>query len=384
MNLTENGEPKTIILIVDDEPSIRMGLSAAIARLGYKVISAENGSDAILKAKENLPDLIISDVMMPVLNGFEMKQQMSADPELSSIPFIFLSARTAVRDRVAGIRGGADDYITKPFDVEELSARIEAILRRVRVEQDQGREQAQHIRQEEMEKLRRELMQNFHHEIRTPLSNVMMSLEMVVNRKFTSSDEQNEFIRIAHSSTDRLESLVSDIILLTDLDQGELNRVRQTVDAELHILNPVKRRLVRYESKALNFVPMFTVSSTIKAPRREFTQAIVHLMDNAFKFSPEHGTVVLKLKSTMHGGAIITIEDLGIGIPVALREKVFERYYQISQGDTREHQGLGVGLTIARAVFRALGGDVTILDSARGCCVQAVLPDVKPDDITYG
>ena len=108
-------ENKTTILVVDDEPAIRMGLAAAIGRRGYRVITAENGSEGIRKAKENLPDLIVSDVMMPAIDGFEMHKQMSADPQLASIPFIFLTARTGVEDRISGIRDGADDYIAKPF-----------------------------------------------------------------------------------------------------------------------------------------------------------------------------------------------------------------------------------------------------------------------------
>lgn len=384
MNFEPGKDLSTSILIVEDETAIRMGLSAALTRLGYRVITAENGKDAIQKAGENHPDLIISDVLMPVLDGFEMKKKLSADPALASIPLIYLTARTAVEDRVIGIRGGADDYVTKPFDVEELTARVEAVLRRVRRERRLGHEQAREFDHEDLEKLRRELMQNFHHEVRTPLSNVMMFLEIVATHKFESIEEQKEFVRIARSSGDRLESLISDIILLTDLDQDSINNIRQPINPEIHLLQPILRRIARYEPKKIHFMPILSISNEIKAPRQEFPRAVLHLVDNALKFSPDEGTVILKITSGEKGGATITIEDQGPGIPVALREKAFERYYQISQGVTREHQGLGLGLMIARAVFRSLGGDVKILDSAQGCCVQAILPDLSTDDITYG
>jgi signal transduction histidine kinase len=322
--------------------------------------------------------------MMPDLNGFEMKQQMSADPVLASIPFIFLTARTGNEDRVSGIRGGADDYVTKPFVTEELMARIEAVLRRVETEQERGREQMKQSAQTEMEKLRREVLQNFSHEVRTPLGNVMMSLDVVINNKFKSPEEQDEFLRIAHSSADRLETLISDIILLSDIDQNNLNLMRQTIDVEHHILTPIKRRLARYQPKELNFVHDINLTGVIKAPRREFAQSLVHLVDNAFKFSPQRGTVTLVINPTENGGAVITVQDEGVGIPADLREKVFERFYQISQGDDREFQGLGVGLTIARVVFSGLGGTVKILDSQQGCHVLATLPDLRPEDISYG
>ncbi|MBI3169692.1 MAG: response regulator [Chloroflexi bacterium] len=384
MNFESGRDLSTIILIVEDEAAIRMGLSAAMTRQGYRVITAENGKDALQKAGEYHPDLIISDILMPVLDGFEMKKKLSADPALAPIPLIYLTARTAVEDRVIGIRGGADDYVTKPFDVEELTARVEAVLRRVRRERKLGHEQAREFDHEDLEKLRRELMQNFHHEVRTPLSNVMMFLEIVATHKFETLEEQKEFVRIAHSSGERLESLISDIILLTDLDQGSINNIRQPIHPEVHILQPIRRRITRYDTKTIHFVPILSISNEMKAPRQEFPRAILHLVDNALKFSPNEGTVILKITSGEKGGATITIEDQGPGIPVALREKVFERYYQISQGATREHQGLGLGLPIARAVFRSMGGDVKILDSAQGCCVQAILPDLSTEDLAYG
>ncbi|NWF63807.1 MAG: hybrid sensor histidine kinase/response regulator [Chloroflexi bacterium] len=382
MNVEPGKDLKTILLIVEDEASIRMGLSAAMSRRGYRVITAENGRDAIYKAEENHPDLIISDVMMPVVDGFEMKKLLNANPALASIPLIYLTARTTLADRLTGIRGGGDDYIVKPFEVEELAARVEAVLRRTHAERIRRHKQPGEFGQDDLEKLRRELMQNFHHELRTPLNNVMMFLEIVATHKFDKPEDQQEFIRIARSSGERLESLVSDIILLTDLDQGVINTMRQPINPDIHILQPIQRRLARYEEKSLKFVPLFSLEHEIKAPRHEFARAVLHLVDNAFKFSPKDGTVILKINSMGNGGAIIIIEDTGNGIPVALREKVFERYYQISQGATRAYEGLGLGLAIARSVFRMAGGDVKILDSAKGCCVQATLPEPGDGDVT--
>jgi DNA-binding response OmpR family regulator len=263
-------ENQKTILVIDDEPAIRAGLAATLGRRGYAVITAMNGDDGYLKAKQTPPDLIISDVMMPALDGLAMKEQMSEDPQLASIPFIFLTARAGCEERVSGIRSGADDYITKPFVTEELIARIEAILRRVKTEQERVGEQTKQAVQEQMEKLSREVLQNFSHELRTPLGNVMMSLDMVVNRKFATPEEQAEFIRIAYSSADRLESLIADIILLSDIDQNRLNTLRQPIDVENNILVPVTRRLERYKSKDLQFVHDLDLNGVIHAPRREF------------------------------------------------------------------------------------------------------------------
>jgi signal transduction histidine kinase len=371
------------ILVIDDEPALRVGLAALIKRQGYEVITACDGYDGLKKAKDALPALILSDVMMPPPNGFEVRRLMSQDPQLASIPFIFLTARTDSVDRVNGIRGGADDYITKPYVPDELLARIEAVLRRVEMEQARGREQMEAIAQQNVERLKHEILQNFQHELRTPLTSIIMPLEFVMNNKFETPEEQIRFVRIALSSLDRLESLVNDFILLTNLDQGGLNTIRQMIDVENHILTPVRKRMERYKSKNLEFIQDITVQNAITAPRFEFVRALVHLVDNALKFSPQNGKVKLTVESGLDGGAVITVQNEGPGIPVELQEKVFERYYQISNGDTRTHEGLGVGLPIARGVFESVGGSVSILNSSDGCCVQAILPDRKPEDIVY-
>jgi signal transduction histidine kinase len=371
------------ILIIDDEPALRLGLAATIKRQGYQVFTACDGKDGLQKAKECLPDLILSDVMMPPPNGFELRRLMEQDPQLASVPFIFLTARTGVDDRVNGIRDGADDYITKPFETEELLARLEAVLRRVRREQERGREEMRASARQDMEKLKQEILQNFHHEMRTPLTNIIMPLELVVNKRFEDPEEQIQFIRMALSSVDRLESLVTDFILLTNIDHGNLNTIRQWIDPKNHIILPMEKRLARYREKHLDFAYEISGRGEIAAPRREFTHALMHLLDNAFKFTPASGQVRLFIAIGADGGAVLTVENEGISIPEDLREKVFERYFQISQGDNREYEGLGVGLFIAREIFRTLGGNVVLLETPGGCRIQATLPDRTSEDMSY-
>jgi signal transduction histidine kinase len=373
-----------LILIVDDDPGLLMGVSATIKKHGYQVVSAEDGNDGFEKAKKILPDLILSDVMMPPPNGFELRKMMSFDPQLSSVPFIFLTARSDVNDKVNAISEGADDYITKPFVVYELIARIGAVLRRVKVARESGMEQAKAIADADLERVRQEILQNFQHELRTPLSNIMMPLQLAISNKFTDAQEQSRFLNMALSSANRLESLTTDLVILSNIDQGNLNSIRQPIDPNLDIRAAVTRRLARYADKGLDFTMDIQGHGKIFAPRREFTHALVHLVDNAFKFTSRNGKVYLRVSVTGNGGAILDVFDNGSGIPSHLREKVFERFYQTSQGDARKFEGMGVGLSLARAVFQHIKGDVRIMESSRGCHVQAVLPDLHPGDVTYG
>ncbi len=126
--LTFTKRPK--VLLIDDELSLLTVLSNILKRSGYDVITAANGNKGIDQAKQQLPDIIICDVMMPFPNGFRVRETLSENPETASIPFIFLTARTAKGDTIYALKSGADDYITKPFDRGELLARIEAVLRR--------------------------------------------------------------------------------------------------------------------------------------------------------------------------------------------------------------------------------------------------------------
>ncbi|MBI5963076.1 MAG: response regulator [Chloroflexi bacterium] len=373
-----------VILVIDDEPAIRLGLVVAIRRHGFQVIEAVDGRDGLQKARQHLPDVIVSDVMMPPPDGFELKRLLNADSATSSIPFIFLTARSGKDDRLAGIRDGADDYIAKPFGMEELLARLDGLLRRIQTERKHGRDQMAEIARQDMERLRAEILQNFQHELRTPLMNIITPLELAVNHKFSDPELQSNFLRTALSNVDKLESLVTDIIILSNLDLGNLNSIRQSIDLNVHILSPVYKRFERYNSKGLKFTHQITGGEEIKAARREFTQSVLHLVDNAFKFSPQNGRVHMGISTGSNGGVKIAVSDEGPGIPLELREKVFEKFYQISQGDTRQHDGLGVGLTIARAAFRHHGGDVKIVDTPRGCMVLAELPDLRPEDIVYG
>lgn len=379
-----NNRTSPLILVIDDESAIRLGVASAIRRHGYETVVAENGEKGLEAAKCHTPDLIISDVMMPPPNGFELKRIIASDPALANIPFIFLTARSGLNDRISAFEDGADDFVPKPFAIQELLARVDALLRRVKESYNRGSEDSKKIAQQNLERLQNEILRNFQHEFRTPITNIMLPLQLALRNKFDNPSEQSQFIEAALSNVDRLNSLVSDIMTLSNIDHGTQNTVRQTIDTQTHIITPIKNKLARYSNKQLAFSHCLNIQGEIKMPRHEFTQAIVHLADNAFKFSPEHGKVTLAVSTDPAGATTITIFNEGDGIPEEEQEKVFERFYQISHGDSRKHEGLGVGLTIARAVFQQLGGYVTFQKTHTGFVVEAFAPGIQPGDIVYG
>ena len=372
-------QPKTILLI-DDEKTLLFGLSVMVKKAGFNVLTANNGTDALRLAKTEQPDLIVSDVTMPPPNGFELRAIFSSDPDLSSIPFIFLTSHGSKSDKLRGLRSGADDYVTKPVSYEELVARIQAVLRRVALE----RRQERNLMQGEIKELREQILGNVTLELRSPLSLVLQTLEMSLMDRFSQDrQKQKKFIQAALNNAYRLEKMIEDLIALIQMDQGTVNNFRQVLSIERDFYPLVKFYRKRYAKRRFRMTARVVPGVVIYASQGGFKHAVGHLIDNACKFSPEKGHIDISLTRNGQGGCILTITDRGRGIPLELHEKVFERFYQINQPDTLNNEGLGLGLTIARAFARGLGGDVVLIEQKKGCQVQMTLPPPERSSNTF-
>jgi signal transduction histidine kinase len=207
---------------------------------------------------------------------------------------------------------------------------------------------------------------------------ILASLEAIMEDKFaTDQPEQINFLRLALEGAHNLHGLLEDVLMLASLDQGKGKPFRRhPIDLKYHFTEPVHQKVrQQYGDKNLQLLLKVEEALHFSAPLPEFVQAIRHLVDNACKFSPPNGRIGLKLAANGAGGAILTIfNEAGPVIPPELREKVFERYYQVGQGQSRPYNGLGVGLTLARAIARSIGGDVLILNTDHGCMVQMTIP----------
>jgi signal transduction histidine kinase len=363
------------LLVIDDDLPMLMALRTLLERSGYQVTACDNSLNAIKMAEETQPDLIVCDVMMPLMDGFRVRETLATNPLTNSIPFLFLSARASQTDKLRGLEGSADDYITKPFDPRELVARINAVFRR----QDQDRQEIEREMSDQIERIQNEISHNISHELRTPMTQILMALDMVLRDKYDNPEDMRWFVETALSQSHRLNGLIDDLTFLSNHDMGRAFVLRQKVDIKNDFALVVSMRQEMYKDKNLRVEVMAADNMVIHAPRREFRQAVSHLLDNSLKFSLPMTSVLVELAANGKGGCILTVTDYGPGIPSELHEKVFERYYQISQGDTRSHGGLGVGLTITRMIARSLGGDVVILPSSRGTRVQMVLPPAPLD-----
>lgn len=363
----------TDILMIDDDPSLLRMVEYNLKEHGYTVHTATNGQEGLIQVEENLPDLIILDVMMPGMDGWETCRRIR---ETFAVPIIMLTAKGEENDIVQGLGLGADEYITKPFSVKELLARVSAMLRRVELSRQKGLDEAE----KQMEELLQAISRNVSHELRTPLTIILTSLNLALMDRFAGDVEaQQQFIQQSLDSTHRLHSLIDDLIVMSTLERGEIEIIRQVIRPKYDFHKPVEQCLQRWRKRLLDVHITVEPDVTIHAPRNRFKQATVHLVDNACKFSLEQGRVDVQLAANGEGGCVLTVTDQGPGVPIELREKVFERYFQASQGNARLYEGLGVGLTIARAFARSLGGDVVILDSDTGCRVRMTISPAPAD-----
>ncbi len=359
------------MLLIDDDSKLLFGLKAIMAKQGYDVLSTVDGNEGIRLAREHHPDIIICDVMMPKPDGFGIKRHLAGNEKTADIPFIFLTARTFTADKIAGLQLGADDYVSKPFNSDELASRVEAILRRNEIGHQRGLREME----EKFEQMRRGISTNLAHELRTPLTVITANLEMAMKEKFKGrAEDMNWYMENILASAQKLSRLTEDMILLNDMDQGSISSTRIPINLNDYFLKPLRDVRSRYEPKRLAVQVSIQEDMMVYASDNEFARAVFHLADNACKFSPDGSQIFIQLRRNGFGGCLLSIENEGSFISEELREKVFERYYQIEHGNDSPYEGLGIGLTIVRAIAEACGGSAVVKDSTIGCRVLLTLP----------
>ncbi|NJN92605.1 MAG: response regulator [Anaerolineales bacterium] len=207
MNNSTNSQPATVA-VIDDAKEVLLHLTLILKRAGYRVVTAVNGREGLSLIQNEHPDIILCDIMMPPPNGFEVRKTLMRDPVTAAIPFIFLTARSAQVDKLTGIECGADDYITKPFDTQELLARIHALLRRTALSRQQGLAEAK----AEIDRLGLTIFDKTSQEFRPLLDRVLAALTLTLTERFAGNPrQQKRFVQIALDSAYRLHALVQEM-----------------------------------------------------------------------------------------------------------------------------------------------------------------------------
>jgi len=341
------------ILLIDDEPNLLLALSAYLRESNYDVVAVSSGEKGLATLRDWQPDVIICDIMMPGMDGLDVRRALEKDPRHRDTPFIFLTAKGQLDDRLAGLRSGADDYLVKPFEPIELEARVESLLRRVA--------RAHAAAAQDVEALKESILTTVTHELRSPVAVVRSTLELALEGAFGDDVEKEHlFLLQALKSTRTLQRLIDDLLLMAALDSGDLELLLEPVTIA-HLLRLVQAGVWRVEATDDRLIvhQPEPLDLTVCADRRYLQAAVGHLVDNAFKFSVA-APVEIWAKAE-NDGVAITVTDQGEGIAAEHLPHIFDRFYQVDMSPTRAHEGLGCGLYLVQALVEAHGGHVKVL-----------------------
>jgi two-component system sensor histidine kinase/response regulator len=343
------------ILVIEDEEFARENLIDLLDLEGHLVFSAENGYRGVELAQEHLPDLIICDIQMPAMDGYQVLSTLRENPSTSTIPFIFLTAKTSHNDLRAGMSLGADDYLTKPYTLDEV---LQAVATRLEKQaMIAGRYEGR------MDELRQNVAQMLPHELRTPLTLILgySSLLFQSDGEMAPLEVKEIAENILHAG-ERLERLIQKFLLYTELAlNAQQSAQKQIADEDLmeipfsHVENMAQQKALEVNREGDLQMELPDGSLQINSPH--LLMMLEELLENAFKFSASGTPVQLACKREK-GAYVVTITNQGRGMTP---EQIAQAgAYTQFERKRHEQQGQGLGLTIARLATERLGGTFSI------------------------
>ncbi|MFQ5401392.1 MAG: response regulator [Anaerolineae bacterium] len=358
--------PSATILLVEDDPSMLDGMCDLLQTfdVGFdtQIITATDGKEGLRAVASVIPDLIISDVMMPHVDGYEFLKAVRRNPAWVHIPFIFLTAKGEQEDIHAGKVSGADLYITKPFRTKQFLELIESQLNKART--------LNATRQRDVDSLKKSILQILNHEFRTPLTYVTAYYEMLADSMDRMGEDQDfqEYLHGIQAGCIRLTRLIEDLILVIELRTGEAAVVHErNIQPIHHLADLLQETVQQYEEQHelynihIHLAVDEHLPPVLGDPKRLPT-VFRHLLDNAVKFTHNHQHTDGRIQITLlaAGDEVrIVFQDEGIGFPPHLKDKIFDLFYQYNR-DTLEQQGAGIGLAIVQGLVELHQGSVEV------------------------
>jgi signal transduction histidine kinase len=346
------------ILVIDDEEMMREAVKAVLESEGYTVLESSNGEDGLQAAVQRVPDLVLCDIEMPGLSGFDVLHMFRENPITAVVPFVFLSGRSKTTDRRKGMQLGADDFLTKPFDSKELLATVNTRLLR--------REQEIVHAEKKLEKLRLNISTSVPHELRTPLTGILGFAQILKEQATSSSPEElSEIADHILGSATRLQITLEKFwtyaeIMFLSLDGASRKSLKRETfpraDSLIKVL--ARERAATFQREGdLEFV--LPSKLCLKVSSDHLKIMLTEVIDNAFKFSPSKTPVTIECSDTPESSRCeIHIRDRGRGMDMHQVNSV-AGFMQFDRG-RHEQQGLGLGLSMARELARLYEGDLTI------------------------
>ncbi len=353
-------EAESDVLIVDDTPANLRLLSTILKDRGYRVRVAPSGTLALTAAQNSPPALILLDITMPDMDGFEVCRRLKLDARLAPIPVIFLSALSSTEDKVTAFQVGGVDYITKPFQQDEVCARVETHLRLRTLQVDLEEKIVQLRRAEE---LRESLVHMIVHDLRSPLTGLLTSLQLMEMGLGPERTQELEDIDRALESGRAMSRLINTLLDVAKIESGELQ-----LDAQDVSLVEVAQEAVR-SLGALTREHRLDIEEPAGPTRACLDRVLIrrvieNLVGNAVRFTPAGGQVTIRLRPA-GDGCRIEVADSGIGVPPEFRERIFEKFGQVEGKEHRSRSATGLGLAFCKLAVDAHGGTIGV-ESEKG------------------
>lgn len=331
----------SLILLVDDDESNLELFSTILEQEGYRTLTANSSAEALRLLLTNKPDLIISDIYMPQKGGFEFYEEVQQIHELRYVPFIFLSALSDRQHVNAGKQLGADDYLTKPVDIDELVTTVRGKLKRAA--------SLRSAMESEFEALKGQIITTMSHELNTPLTSIIGFSEIISSEDSRiSTDELREFADHIRQGGSRLKGLVDDFLETVQIDSGKTSEYYAATRQDFNLTVLLSSLADEYRAlsagKNLDFQTDIAEDLRVTASEAQIRDIVSRLLANAVKFTPA-GSVSLsaaRRSEIVH----VKITDSGIGMNSKELAHICEKFYQIDK-EERQQQGAGLGLYIA-------------------------------------
>ncbi|GAB4213620.1 MAG: hybrid sensor histidine kinase/response regulator [Synechococcales cyanobacterium] len=345
------------ILLVDDTPDNLRLLSSILTDQGYKVRSVIRGSMALTAAQTSPPELILLDITMPEMNGYEVCERLKGDPRTADIPVIFISALDDVLDKVRAFQSGGVDYISKPFQLEEVLARVQTHITLSR------QQRALHEQKREIETLghlKDQLLSTVSHDLKSPLT-VILGLSRILQATLSGlpPEQVQDMLGKIHHSAEKMVQLITDLLDLSRIEQG-MQLQLQRIDLAALLGQQMHHFEFSAQQKQIPLslsLPDETLS--VRADPQRLEQVLSNLLSNAIKYTPNQGTVQVQVvlePTLIH----VQVRDTGFGIPAADVAHVFDRFYRVNHPQHRQETGTGLGLAIAKSIMEQHGGDLQV------------------------
>lgn len=342
------------ILVVDDNPVSLCLLATILHGVGYTVVTGNDSKDALEKINIQPPDIILLDVMMPGMDGFTLCRKLKNDPQFLHIPIVFLTSLSQKEDIVKGFDAGGNDYIVKPFNQQELLARVRNHLHLY----DTLLENKRLIKlSEDASRSKTEFLASMSHEIRTPLNSIIGMAEVLADTPLTK--EQQNYVRIFRSAGESLLEIINDILDLSKIEAGQTEleaidfHLPSLLDSVVSILSV--RAVEQNTQLSIHIHPDVPVG--LSGDPTRLRQILVNLVGNGLKFT-ENGTVKISVELGSVHKLLFSIQDTGIGISRKKQKVIFESFTQADSLTTRKYGGTGLGLTICQKLIAIMGGRI--------------------------